>query len=59
MSKYNIHKFSLIIIDEIIQPKLLIEEKAIIFRREVWFNPPRAPINILRIIEKINKFILK
>lgn len=45
--------------DEIIQPKLLIEEKAIIFRKDVWFNPPTAPTIILIKILKINKFLLK
>lgn len=33
-----------------IQPKWLIEEKAINLRREVWFNPPKAPIIIDKII---------
>lgn len=33
-----------------IQPKLLIEENAINLRREIWFNPPIAPIMILKII---------
>jgi hypothetical protein len=35
------------------------EEKAINFRREVWFNPPIAPIIVFKIIIKIKKFLLK
>lgn len=42
-----------------IQPKWLIEEKAIIFRKEVWFSPPIAPIKIDKIIVKLNKKKLK
>jgi hypothetical protein len=38
-----------------IQPKWLIEEKAINFRRDVWFNPPKEPIKIEKIIVKLNK----
>lgn len=48
--KYIIHKFSLNIIAINIQPIWLIEEKAINFRKEVWFKPPKAPINIERIM---------
>lgn len=61
ISEYTIkkknHKFSLIIKEEIIHPRLLIEEKAITFRNDVWFNPPNAPIIVLRIIIIIIKFI--
>jgi len=42
-------------IDEIIQPKWLIEEYAINFRRDVWFKPLIEPIKTEKIIEKINK----
>jgi hypothetical protein len=38
-----------------IQPKWLIDEKAIIFRKLVWFNPPNDPILIERKIIKENK----
>lgn len=34
----------------------LIEEKAIIFRKEIWFNPPIAPIKadiIMKIISSL------
>lgn len=31
-------------------PKWLIDEKAIIFRKDVWFNPLRDPIIIEKII---------
>lgn len=48
--KYIIHKFSLLNIPAIIQPKWPIEEKAINLRKEVWFKPPIAPINTERII---------
>ena len=38
-----------------IHPKWLIEEKAIILRNEVWFNPPKDPvINEMQMIHKIN-----
>lgn len=37
------HNNSLNIILEIIQPKWLIEEKAISLRKEIWFNPPNLP----------------
>lgn len=41
---------------DIIHPKWLIEEKAINFRRDLWFSPPNLP----KIIEKkINKLIKK
>lgn len=33
-----------------IQPKWLMEEKAINLRKDVWFNPPNAPIIIDKII---------
>jgi len=36
-------------------PKWLIEEKAIIFRKDVWFKPPIAPIKIEKIIVRLNK----
>lgn len=36
-----------------IQPKWLIEEKAINLRKEVWFNPPKAPNTTHKIIEVI------
>lgn len=42
----------------IIHPKWLIEEKAIIFFSEVWFNPPKDPIIIDRIIITIKKLLL-
>lgn len=42
-----------------IHPKLLIEEKAINLRNDVWFKPPIAPIIALKIIIKIKKFLLK
>lgn len=44
--KYVIHNNSLFIIAKSIHPKWLIEEKAINLRKEVWFNPPNAPIII-------------
>lgn len=39
-----------------INPKLLIEEKAINLRKEIWFNPIIAPIIIFN---KIIKYLLK
>ena len=45
--------------DEIIHPKLLIEEKAINLRKEVWFKPPIAPIIIFNKIIIIIKFLFK
>lgn len=51
--------FSLITIDLIIQPKCLIDEYAIIWRSDVWFNPPIAPIMILIMITvNVNVLIL-
>lgn len=41
-------------IDDSIHPKLLIDEKAINLRKEVWFNPPIAPIITFK-----NKIIIK
>lgn len=38
-----------------IHPKWLIEEKAISLRKEIWFNPPIAPIKVDKIIVKLNK----
>lgn len=52
--KYVIHKLSLLNIPAIIQPKWPIEEKAINLRKEVWFNPPKAPVRTEKIIT-INK----
>lgn len=42
--KYVDHKGSLDIIAANIHLIWVIEEYAIIFRRDVWFNPPRDPI---------------
>lgn len=42
--KYINHNDSLISIAEIIHLKWLIEENAINFRKDVWLNPPKAPI---------------
>lgn len=42
-----------------IQPKLLMEEKAINLRKEVWFNPPKAPMITFIEIIKIIKFLFK
>lgn len=53
IEKYMTHKFSLEIIAANIQPKWLIDEKAIIFRNEVWFKPPNDPINTEIIITEI------
>lgn len=39
-----------------IQPRWLIEEKAINFRRDVWFKPPKAPIKIEKKIIKEKKY---
>lgn len=50
MKKYNVHKFSANIIAANIQPKWLIDEKAIIFCNEDWFSPPIDPIKIDKII---------
>lgn len=47
------NKFSLIIIAVIIHLKWLIDEYAINFRNEVWFNPPIAPNILDKIIVKI------
>ena len=55
IKKYVIHNISLFIIANNIHPKWLIDEKAINFRIEVWFNPPKDPINIDKIIEIIKK----
>lgn len=42
----------------IIQPRWLIDEKAINLRKDVMFNPPRAPvILVMIIIIIINLFI--
>lgn len=54
-NKYIIHKFSLIIKAINIHPKLLIEEKVINFRKEVWFKPPNVPIITFKIIIIIKK----
>jgi hypothetical protein len=42
-----------------IHPKWLIEEKAINFRRDVWFKPPIAPTKIEKIIVKEKKVVFK
>lgn len=57
--KYINHKFSLTSIAAKSHPRWLIEEKAIIFRREVWFNPLREPIITDKIITAVIKFNLK
>lgn len=53
--KYVIHNNSLFIIANNIHPKWLIDEKAINLRIDVWFNPPKDPINIDKIIDIIKK----
>lgn len=41
-----------------IHPKLLIEENAINFRKEIWLIPPNDPIVTFKIINKIKRFLL-
>ena len=48
--KYIIHKFEPIIIAVNIHPIWLIDENERIFRNEIWFKPPIAPINAEEII---------
>lgn len=57
--KYITHIFSFTSIAAINQPKWLIEEKAIIFRKEVWFKPLKDPIITDKIIIKLIKLVLK
>lgn len=52
------HKFSLKIIAVIIQPIWLMDEKARSFRKEVWFNPPMAPIKVDKIIKIKRKLVI-
>lgn len=47
-----INKYSLKSIADSIHPKWLMDEKAKIFRKEIWFNPPKAPIQAEKIITK-------
>lgn len=57
--KYITHIFSLINIAAISQPKWLIEEKAMIFRKDVWLSPLNDPIITDKIITILIKLILK
>lgn len=57
--KYINHIFSFTSMAAINHPKWLIEEKAIIFRKEVWFNPLKDPIITDKIMMALIKLILK